>query len=311
MVYVLFQQVVSRLYDIDLHMLLIRILVGFITRICWGEGDEFLFNQIYARFGPVYVVRMKPTRPSLLIIGHGSSSSSAAEEAVRKHVETLKLSNRFWQVSSHFLMQGGQAPEVPAGEVFLLPFFMSDGYFVNTKIPEVFDLKDFKSETEKGSLYQCAAIGVDPELSDILFEMAMDCAEANSFAPLETDILLVAHGSEKNDASFKAAVMQRDKLNLRRAFKSIDVAFLEQEPSISSVLQRVSENGKRVICLGLFASDGPHASEDVPAEINDWIESQASGLFQVYYEGPVGNRPEIVKLIQDSVSRCAAMVNPS
>lgn len=255
---------------------------------------------------------MKPTRPSLLIIGHGSSSSSsAAEDAVRKHVETLKLSNRFWQVSAHFLMQGDMAPEVPAGEVFLLPFFMSDGYFVNTKIPEVFDLKDFKLETEKGVLHQCAAIGVDPELSDVLCEMAMDRAIANALDPLETDVLLIAHGSEKNDASFKAALMQRDKLKARGVFKSVDVAFLEQEPSIPSVLQRVSENGKRVICLGLFASDGPHASEDVPGEINEWVGCQEPGFFQVYYEGPVGKRPEIVKLIQDSVSRCAANINYS
>ncbi len=254
---------------------------------------------------------MKPTRPSLLIIGHGSSSSNAAEDAVRKHVETLRLSNRFWQVSSHFLMQGDTAPEIPEGEVFLLPFFMSDGYFVNTKIPEVFDLKDFKSETESRKLYQCAAIGEDPELSVILLEMAMDRVKAIEFDPMDTHILLIAHGSEKNDASYKAASMQKDSLSFRNVFKSVEVAFLEQEPKISTVLQRIGKTGERVICLGLFASDGPHASQDVPAEINDWIENQPSGNLQVFYEGPVGKRPEIVKLIQDSVSRCAANVNVS
>ena len=309
MVSVLIQQVVHSFRGNDLCVLFIRILAINFTSMCWVGYGVLGFNRIYACCLPVYVVRMKPTRPSLLIIGHGSSSSKAAEDAVRKHVETLKSSNRFWQVRSYFLMQGDVAPEVPAGEVFLLPFFMSDGYFVNTKISEVFDLKDFKSETAKGTLHQCAAIGVDPELSDVLFEMAMGRAIANAFDPLETAVVLIAHGSEKNDASFKAALMQRDKLDLRGAFKSVDAAFLEQEPSISKVLQRVSENGRRVICLGLFASDGPHASEDVPAEINEWIQNQSSGFFQVYYEGPVGNRPEIVKLIQDSVSRCAANVN--
>jgi sirohydrochlorin ferrochelatase len=87
---------------------------------------------------------MIPSRPSLILIGHGSSSSKRAEIAIEEHANTLRLSPRFGAVQTYFLMDGDDKAKVPLGEVFLLPFFMSDGYFVQTKVPSLFDFKKLR-----------------------------------------------------------------------------------------------------------------------------------------------------------------------
>jgi sirohydrochlorin ferrochelatase len=123
---------------------------------------------------------------------------------------------------------------------------------------------------------------------------------------------LIAHGSQKNPASAAAARLQKDQFLKLSKFSSVDVAFLEQEPTISQSLEKLVGKVENIICLGLFAAEGPHATEDVPAEIDDWQhrnqKAQGPNL-KVFYKGAVGVRSEVVKLIQDSVSRRASRVH--
>jgi len=249
---------------------------------------------------------MKPTRPSLVIIGHGSSSSGEAEEAVLAHAETLRLSNRFGSVLTHFLTRGAEIPELPEGEVFLLPFFMSGGFFVNIKIPDLFNLEGLELHEETRTLYQCEALGLDPELSDILQSMAQEICRDMGKPASEVEIVLVAHGSSKSSASSEAAELQVRALREKRRFGSVSNAYLEESPHIASVVKTLLEEGRNVVCLGLFAADGPHAVDDVPEEINRAIEKCRPEMGgSVHYAGVVGTRPEVVRLIQDSISRRA------
>ncbi len=251
---------------------------------------------------------MIPSRPSLILIGHGSSSSKRAKVAIEEHANTLRLSPRFGTVQTYFLMDEGRKPEIPLGEVFLLPFFMSDGYFVQTKVPSLFNLVNFQRLDENFQIYQCDALGVDQELAQILNKMAQEVRIQNELDEANTAVVLIAHGSQKNPASARAARLQCEQFVKLSNYAFVDVAFLEQEPSISQCLDTLSGKAENVICLGLFAADGPHAIEDVPAEIQCWqkrnVKVQSASL-NIFYKGAVGVRSEVVKLIQDSVSRRA------
>jgi len=249
---------------------------------------------------------MKPTRPSLLIIGHGSSSSKEAEDAVLAHALTLRQSNRFGNVLTYFLTEGATLPVLPEGEVFILPFFMSDGFFVQEKIPSLFNLEEFERHEKNRSIYQCDALGVDPELSTVLKAMASEASVKISKNTAEVSLVLVAHGSSKSAASADAAQLQAQTLRQTTNFRSISTAFLEETPSIGDELNRLLETKENVVCLGLFAADGPHGGDDVPNAIEETLETRAGdeGAI-VYYAGVAGTRPEIVRLIQNSISRKA------
>lgn len=248
---------------------------------------------------------MPPTRPSLVIVGHGSSVSDGAHEAALQHAMTLRQSHRYGTVEVRFLAKETESADLPEGEIFLLPFFMSDGFFVKKRIPEAYGLTDGRRREETRQLFLCDALGVDPELADILIKMAEEACTERGWRPAQTDLVLIAHGSEKSTASQEATLLQQRTVDARNRFRAVQAAFLNQAPRLPDKLEQLGRSAGPVVIVGLFAAEGPHATEDVPAEIARWRET-AEKTMEVCYAGVVGVRPEIVKLIQHSISRCAA-----
>ncbi len=252
---------------------------------------------------------MKPSRPSLLIIGHGSSESQEAEKAVREHAVTLRQSNRYGSVDVQFLKGKAMEARLPEGEVFLLPFFMSHGYFVSHTIPRLFDLHEGEKKDDLRHILLCDAIGVDPTLSEILERMALEICAEEKYQPEKVTLLLAAHGSAKSKASRDAARLQEDVLRQHSDFRTVVSVFLEEEPTLSNWLQDERVEEGPVIVLGLFAAEGPHATEDVPQQIREGQDGfhRVRGIKpeEVHYAGVVGTRPEVVRLIQQSISRRA------
>ncbi len=247
---------------------------------------------------------MLPTRPSVLIVAHGSSVSDDAQEAAKQHALTLQQSNRYGKIDVCFLVKDHSPPKLPSGEVFLLPFFMSNGYFVTRRIPELFELKDGRRICADRQLYQCDALGIDPELAGIISSMARDVCAEQGYAPADIHLGLVAHGSEKSTASAEATYLQQKAIDSVQEFAHVSAAFLNEAPFLGQWLQDQPEDGPPLVLIGLFAAEGPHATEDVPGAIAKWQEETGSTL-PAHYAGAVGTRPEIVRLIQQSISRCA------
>ncbi|GLQ08013.1 hypothetical protein GCM10007924_32350 [Sneathiella chinensis] len=243
----------------------------------------------------------------MIIVGHGSSTSKAAEVAAREHAETLRQSNRYGSVLVHFLTGGGPVPDLPAGEVFILPFFMSEGYFARRKIPEVFGLVSGERHEPERSLYQCDALGVDPFLAEILKQMAGEACRTLGIATGQAHVVLAAHGSKSSGASREAALFQQGELERIGDFRAVSSFFLEEAPGFEDLMRGRKEDQAPVIVLGLFSAAGPHASVDVPAALTAWEQMEKaagnSTLAEVHYAGVVGVRPEVVRLIQESVTR--------
>ena len=253
-----------------------------------------------------------PSRPSLIIVGHGSSSNSAAEIAVEEHAITLRQSRRFGAVLTHFVQKGSNLPPLPNGELFILPFFMSDGFFVRKKIPSIFGLIDGERHSGDRHLVQCDAIGIDPELSQIIDTCVSEVRERKEIRKDNIALLLVAHGSSKSTASREAALLQQEIARRKNIAATVEVAFLEEAPSIEDSLAQLSKRFDHVVIIGLFSANGPHATDDVTQAIDTFKNSEKVPLIQsvteIYYTGAIGVRPEIVRLIQNSISRKAGEV---
>ncbi|MEH6526160.1 MAG: CbiX/SirB N-terminal domain-containing protein [Sneathiella sp.] len=248
---------------------------------------------------------MIPTRPSVLIIAHGSSVSKEAHEAAEQHAATLRQSNRYGTVGVCFLTEADLMPNLPDGEVFLLPFFMSNGFFVQKKIPSLFKLVDGRRAEQNNVILQCDALGLDPELSGIIINMGLEACEHMLENPEDIHLVLVAHGSEKSKASADATYHQQKAVEKRSIFGDVTSVFLNEQPELGQWLISHSDDVRPKILIGLFAAEGPHATEDVPAGIHRATEAIPEPL-TIWYAGIVGTRPEIVKLVQDSITRCAA-----
>ncbi|MCF8466309.1 MAG: hypothetical protein K9G33_02815 [Sneathiella sp.] len=248
---------------------------------------------------------MLPSRPSVILIAHGSRLSDDAHEAAVRHALTLRQSNRYGFVDVCFLATQKNLPNLPKGEIFLLPFFMSNGYFVAKCIPELFGLENGRRIELDRHIYQCEALGTDPELADIIVTMGEEVCRDQSDDPKHVHLVLVAHGSEKSRASSEATYLQRKAVESKKKFAAVSVAFLNERPYLEDWLLEQPDDGLPLVLVGLFAADGPHAAEDVPSGISNW-RAKSSSPVNAHYAGAVGVRPEIVRLIQHSISRCAS-----
>lgn len=247
--------------------------------------------------------RSQPSRPSVLIVGHGSTVSLEAQAAARLHAKTLSLTNCFEHVVVHFLTSEDPVPDLPAGDVFLLPFFMSEGYFVTTKISEIFGLEKLERHGVDQHIYQCPAIGVDPMLATILTKMVEECCSNEGCITADVDIVLLAHGSSQSPASREATKAQEALLRKSESYNSVSSAFLEEEPSLQSLVRERGKSRKPLIVLGHFAAEGPHAMIDVPTAIEELRKDKRGQDLEIHYAGVVGVRPEIVTLIEQSILR--------
>ncbi|WP_340150957.1 CbiX/SirB N-terminal domain-containing protein [uncultured Sneathiella sp.] len=250
---------------------------------------------------------MPSSRPSVIVVAHGSRISDTAQEAAVRHAATLVHSNLYELVDVCFLSRDKSRPLLPEGKVFLLPFFMSNGYFVRNRIPELFELEKGRRIESRHQLYLCDPLGTDPELADVIITMAQEICRDHNYTPKKVQLLLVAHGSETSSASAEATCLQQQAVTGRDEFAGVYVAFLSQAPRLDEVLSACLDDGSALIVVGLFAADGPHAIEDVPGSIAKW-QQQSMSTMAVHYAGAVGSRPEIANLIQRSIARCAAKV---
>lgn len=231
---------------------------------------------------------------ALLLIGHGSSKAPAgARAAVEAHADRLSRRRLFAGVATAFL-KGGRPPrdvleELAARQVCVVPHFMSAGYFVETRIPELLGLEGRITESRGRRIVLCDPPALLPGFTGIVERRMIEAAGTVNAAPEILPALLVAHGSAKSAASAGTARGLSERLKARRIFHSVDVAFIEEPPYLGEVLHGL--DGPAVLG-GLFASDGFHAEADVRGA----VENRPA----LAYTGALGGDPGVAELIAES-----------
>lgn len=221
------------------------------------------------------------------------------------HAIALRASGRYDHVGLSFLSLEEKAPLLPPGDVYLMPLFMSNGYFVKARIPEMFGLEHGRRQETQRNVFQCEPLGTDPSLANVISVMAGEVIQKADYDKRAIHLLLVAHGSGKSPASREAARMQQQALASRREFADVSIAFLSERPYLDKWLREQRDVKTPLVVVGLFSANGPHATVDVPEILHIW-QKETSVMRFVRYAGAVGPRPEIVGLIEQSIDRCAA-----
>lgn len=173
-------------------------------------------------------------------------------------------------------------------QLIVYPFFMADGYFVNTKLPE-----RLRSANLACPIHVCPPLGLDAGLPQLIITQTREAAERANRKTASSRLLLVGHGSKFGPASANATreVALKIRALTPQMFAEIEVAFLEETPFLGEALNR---NQRPTFVSGFFNGDGLHAGEDVP-------EAIAATESQALYCGPIGSHPEIPHLIADAV----------
>lgn len=235
-----------------------------------------------------------------MLAGHGSTLNADSSEPTYQHAETLRRRGIFAEVHECFWKEEPNfrniLREVEARRVYIVPNFISSGYFTEQVIPRELGLI---TRGEPGSLRwpvthcpvahggpdgpagavwkelrYCQAVGLHPSMTRALMKRAQDVVAAWPGAAAEGSgagiadpsrtaaLLIVGHGTSLNDNSLKIVHEQAAILRATGRFAEVHACAMEQEPLIQN--WRTLTQLPDVVVVPFFISDGLHSWEDIP-----------------------------------------------
>lgn len=246
---------------------------------------------------------------ALLIVGHGSTvnpdsaaPSLAQANMIRERGVFRKIACSFWkeEPSCRDALFIFDDPEIR--EVYIVPNFISEGYFTQTVIPRELELTGPVTTRANGQTWiYCEPVGNNPAVTELLLARAREIAPG--VEPTETALLIVAHGTELNDNSAIAAKREAERIRARGEFASVGNAYMEEPPLIAE-WDRLT-NAPNVIVVPFFIADGLHSYEDIPKLLG--IDRRETEVFcknpyrlrgrLLYYARSIGTDPRFADII--------------
>jgi sirohydrochlorin cobaltochelatase len=146
-------------------------------------------------------------------------------------------------------------------EVYVVPNFISEGYFTQTVVPRELELDGRITNRSNGQIWKyCEPVGNHPLMTELLLKRARDVAP--NAAPAETSFLIVAHGTDLNENSAVAAKREAEKIRALGKYAAVLNVYMEEAPLVSD--WRTLTKTPTVVVVPFFISDGLHSYEDIP-----------------------------------------------
>jgi len=266
---------------------------------------------------------------ALVVLGHGTTLNDQSAAPVRQHAAELRRRKIFAEVREAFWKQEPHIKtvltEIAAPRIFIVPFFISEGYFSTEVIPTElgFHFPDnLKLKTKNSELFYCRPVGSHDLMTTVILARAKEVAEQFPFPrapkPADTTLLIAGHGTGRNANSRKSIERQAELIRALRAYADVGPVFMEEEPFIKGCWQNVKT--KNIIVVPFFISDGLHAVEDIPVLLGEperlvkerlaagqptWRNPTERDGKRIWYSASVGTEPLLADVILERASEAA------
>jgi len=250
----------------------------------------------------------KKSEAALLVLGHGSTENASSSQSVRMHAGQLRRRELFEEVHVAFWKEKPAFNEVldaiSAREVYIVPAFISEGYFTRQIIPRELGITGRKTETEHHLLYYCDPVGSHPSMTDRLLARASEMTPG--IDPGDIDLIIIGHGTPRDQNSSAAVKTQVTRIQARNpGYAKITDAYLSEAPLIND--WRQFTQSPHVIVVPFFIADGLHSEQDIPEILG--LDAPVDGRFApqtildrtVYYSQAIGTDPGIADVILEQV----------
>src|SRR5216110_2466565 len=205
---------------------------------------------------------------ALLIVAHGSTVNPDSSAPTLVHAAEIRRRNVFADVGCAFWKEEPSLrdaiflfdPEA-AREVFVVPNFISEGYFTQTVVPRELELYGRITKRSNGQIWRyCEPVGNHPIMTDLLLRRAQEIAPG--VPKNEATLLIVAHGTDLNENSAVAAKREAEKIRSLGKYSAVLNVYMEEPPLVSD--WRKLTKTRHVVVVPFFISDGLHSYEDIP-----------------------------------------------
>jgi sirohydrochlorin cobaltochelatase len=241
---------------------------------------------------------------ALLIVGHGSTVNPNSSTPTLMHAATIRSRGIFAEVACCFWKEEPSLRDAlfffrdPAiHEVYVVPNFISEGYFTRTVIPRELELSGPETVRPSGQHWKyCEPVGSHDSMTRHLLAKAREIAPG--IVEREATLLIVAHGTSLNDNSAVAAKEQAEKIRVHSDYAAVLNVYMEEPPLLSD-WANLTET-KNVVVVPFFISDGLHSYEDIPVLIG--IEGKSEGPHQlkgrsIFYSTAIGTDSRFADVI--------------
>ena len=250
---------------------------------------------------------------ALVLVGHGSTLNADSSAPTYQHADELHLRECFWKLEPAIcgVLRGVFAPRV-----FVVPLFISEGYFTEEVIPRELGLRkcdepDFARIQQRGSqtIYYCGPVGTHESMTGVLLARARDIVNKHP-SPLvpdrgDTALFIAGHGTGNNENSRKAIERQAELIRAQGLYAEVHATFMEEDPRVGDCY--LIARAKAIVMVPFFISD-----EDIPVMLGEPRDAVRSRLRSsqptwrnpterngklVWYTSAVGAEPHLADVI--------------
>lgn len=202
---------------------------------------------------------------------------------------------------------------IDAPEVYVVPDFISEGYFTQDVIPRELGLTGPTTDNRFGKTWHyCLPVGVHSSMTQLILRRAAEVA--SGIDPADTTLIITGHGTGLNQNSTKAIKDQADLIAASGAgYAAVLDAYMEEQPFIAD--WHKSATTQNVVVVPFFISDGLHSYQDIPVLLGMEKEVGAAAsqreVFRhnphhihgknLFYSSAIGTEPLIADVILDQV----------
>ena len=211
---------------------------------------------------------MRSDDSGLLIVAHGSTVNPDSSAPTLAHAAEIRRRKIFAEVECAFWKEEPSLRDAlflfdpeSIREVYVVPNFISEGYFTQTVVPRELELNGRITKRSNGQIWRyCEPVGNHPLMTELLLNRARDVAP--DVDPAETSLLIVAHGTDLNENSAVAAKREVEKIRSLGKYAAVLNVYMEESPLVSD--WRKLAKTHNVVVVPFFISDGLHSYEDIP-----------------------------------------------
>jgi sirohydrochlorin cobaltochelatase len=205
---------------------------------------------------------------ALLIVAHGSTVNPDSSSPTLAHAAEIRRRNIYGDVQCAFWKEEPSLRDAiflfdpeSVREVYVVPNFISEGYFTQTVVPRELELSGRVTERPNGQIWKyCEPVGNHAMMTELLLRRAGDIAP--DIDPADTSLLIVAHGTDLNENSAVAAKREAEKIRAFGKYANVLNVYMEEAPLVSD--WRKLTKTRHVVVVPFFISDGLHSYEDIP-----------------------------------------------
>ncbi len=238
---------------------------------------------------------------ALVIVGHGSHLNEDSSLPVYEHAARIRerSGGEFDEVVECFWKEEPSMRHVldtvEAREVYVVPAFISEGYFTQQVIPRELGLSGPVTRKDGKTVRYAGPLGTYQGMADVILERAEDLLAGKEIPPGRRTLVLLGHGTDLNKSSGGVIYLNAERIRKRNLYDTVEVGFLDQSPEIGEVVESVE--AENVVLIPVFIAEGWHTRETIPEDLGLSGEVTIRNGKTIFYGAPVGTHPSMAALI--------------